>query len=399
RKNLEIFLDETGKMAKVGGWEYSLINDQLYWTPETYRIHELDFDRPITVHEGINYYHPDYRDKIQQVINSLIETGERYDIKAKIVTAKNNVKWVRTIGYGEWKGDRLIKIKGTFQDITTQQETYEKLQAREKQYRELVNTAQDIIYRTDREGYLVFINAIGPKVTGYSEEELLGMYYLDMVDPEYRAEAVNWYKQQAKNKQSTSYLEFPIITKQGHRKWIGQNVQLSIINEQADGFTAIARDITEIKQAEEQLKQTSSRLETLIENLHAGVLVENQEGQVVLANQHFCDLFYLNCSNKDLIGYDCKDLIGKIKDQFANSDQFIEDIGELIQYREKKVSEELGLKDGRTIERNFIPINYAEENLGHLWQYRDISNRKEEEQELLKAKEEAEKASKAKADF
>ena len=400
RKKLELFLDETGKMAKVGGWEYDLIKNELYWTAETYRIHEEPFGKVIPVSEAIRYYHPDHQDNLRKAFTHLTQTGEGYDLKAKLITANNNIKWVRAIGYAEWKEKQVVKVKGTVQDITKEHAIEQQLKRSEEKYRQLIETAHDVIYKTDKHGYFVFTNTMGTEVTGYTEAELLSMHYTDLIDPEYKTEVVEWYQQQFRDRQISSYKEFPIITKANNRRWIGQNVQLSFSdNQQINGLTAVARDITKRKEAWERLKATSSRLETLIENLNAGVLLEDQHQQVVLVNHHFTKLFNLEHEAEAFAGMNCQELVNMVKGHFKDPEAFEAEVKTIVETGQKKVSEELQLKDGRTFERDYVPIFHKDEYLGNLVQFRDITGRKKTEQALTAAKEEAEKASKAKADF
>ncbi|MDY7022236.1 MAG: PAS domain S-box protein, partial [Cyanobacteriota bacterium] len=70
-------------------------------------------------------------------------------------------------------------------------------------------------------------------------------------------------------------------------------------------------DITERKQIEEQLRATTSRLSTLIESLQLGVLVEDENQKIVLANQTFCNLLEIKKSPEQLIGQEfCEILKG-----------------------------------------------------------------------------------------
>ena len=124
------FLEKTQETAAVGGWEIDLRADELRWTDEVYRIHDLPPDTEITVEDGLDYYHPDDRSSISEVFERLTEAGEPYDEELRIVTESDEVRWVRTIGDPEFDGGEVVGARGIFQDITERKE-------REQDVREL----------------------------------------------------------------------------------------------------------------------------------------------------------------------------------------------------------------------------------------------------------------------
>lgn len=117
-------LNEMGKIAKVGGWEFHMETLELQWTEEVYHIHEVELSYTPTVSEAINFYVPDSRPVIAQAVQRAIEFGEPFDLNLEIATAKGNHRWVQAIG----NADRALKIvKGTFQDITDRKQVEEKI--------------------------------------------------------------------------------------------------------------------------------------------------------------------------------------------------------------------------------------------------------------------------------
>jgi PAS domain S-box-containing protein len=124
------FLEKTQEIASVGGWEIDLRTDELQWTDEVYRIHGLEVDTAVTVEDGIDYYHPDDRPTLVEVFDRLVEDGEPYDEELRIVTADDEVRWVRTVGDPQLDGGDVVGARGIFQDITERKE-------REQDVREL----------------------------------------------------------------------------------------------------------------------------------------------------------------------------------------------------------------------------------------------------------------------
>ena len=112
-------LEKISTLSKVGGWEVDIINNKINWSAVTKEIHEVEIDYCPTLETGINFYKEGQsRDTISKVVANAIENGIPYDVELEIVTAKNNVKWVRAIGNAEYKDGICVALVGTFQDIT-----------------------------------------------------------------------------------------------------------------------------------------------------------------------------------------------------------------------------------------------------------------------------------------
>ncbi len=124
----------------------------------------------------------------------------------------------------------------------------------EIRFRQIVENASDIIYRTDMDGNFTYANPSALKLMGYTrEEEALGRNYLDLTTPEFRQKLKRFYDHQYLSKTQGTYYEFPVITVDGQLIWVGQNVQIILENEQVVGFQSVARNITQLKQAQEAL--------------------------------------------------------------------------------------------------------------------------------------------------
>jgi len=128
------------------------------------------------------------------------------------------------------------------------------LQESESRFRQIVENASDIIYRADVDGNFSYVNPAALKMMGYaSGQEMLGKNYFDMVTPEFRHQIKQAYDSQCEKKIKNTYYEFPTVTMDGHIAWVGQNLQLIMDGEQVSGFQAVARNITQLKQAQEAI--------------------------------------------------------------------------------------------------------------------------------------------------
>jgi PAS domain S-box-containing protein len=143
----------------------------------------------------------------------------------------------------------------------------EALRAKDEQYRLLVMQANDILYRTDPMGRFTFVNPTATRIMKYTEQELLGRRFVELIRPDRRDEAERFYGRQFVRKRRNTYYEFPALAKDGNEVWIGQHVQLLQEGDRIVGFQAVARDITERKRAEELLRRSEQRLRERMEEV------------------------------------------------------------------------------------------------------------------------------------
>lgn len=147
------------------------------------------------------------------------------------------------------------------QDITEKRRAEERLREREELFKQLVEDASDIIYRTDRKGNFTYTNPIANRILRNGKNDMLGMHYTELVRPDWREKAGAFYQKQLDDDVALSYFEFPALDSNGDQIWIGQNVKVLKENDQRVGFQAVARDITEIKEMERSLMEAKEKAE------------------------------------------------------------------------------------------------------------------------------------------
>ncbi len=148
-------------------------------------------------------------------------------------------------------------------EITGHKRAEEALRESEERYRALVENADDIVFLTDHNGFFTFVNASTIRITGYKEEDVIGKHFTIFIRPDRRDEAVEFFARQFMQRIKNTYSEYPIVTKDGHELWIGQNTQLIEENGKVKGFQAVSRDITERKILEKELKDSEEKYREL----------------------------------------------------------------------------------------------------------------------------------------
>lgn len=167
----EQLLNETGRLAKIGGWELDVPTMTSYYSLETKRIYGLSPEEPLPEGiEGMKYFPEEVQPLIQKVVKDAIEKGESYDIEVPFVNKQGESLWIRTVGIPEKIDGKVTRLYGTFQDISERkkaEETNSKLTT-------AIDQSPECIVITDLEGNIEYVNPAFHETTGYSKDEVIG---------------------------------------------------------------------------------------------------------------------------------------------------------------------------------------------------------------------------------
>jgi PAS domain S-box-containing protein len=111
-------LNETNKIARVGGWGLNLNTNKLFYTNEIYNIIESDEHFVPSLEKAFTFYIPEHKTILAEAIEKSIQEQKSFDLELQIITAKNTPKWINVSAkaISDNKGN-TIKITGTFQDV------------------------------------------------------------------------------------------------------------------------------------------------------------------------------------------------------------------------------------------------------------------------------------------
>lgn len=124
------------EFARVGGWEFEVPSLNLFWDDEVRRIHEVETDYAPTLEKAIAFYTPESTPVLRTALKAAIEEGKSYELVLSIVTAKGRRRRVSARGMPEVRDGKVVKVWGTFQDVTERVEAAEKLSSSERKLSE-----------------------------------------------------------------------------------------------------------------------------------------------------------------------------------------------------------------------------------------------------------------------
>jgi PAS domain S-box-containing protein len=132
--------------------------------------------------------------------------------------------------------------------------------------------------------------------------------------------------------------------------------------------------------------QNDEIINSLISSYGTGIVFENPEGKIILVNQTFCDLMTPGHTSAELMSDQQIAILTKLRDSFANPESVIANSIQMRQAKTMVIGDNILLKDGRFIERNYIPVQSDEGFKGHLWAFNDITEKKKLEEALIREK-------------
>lgn len=386
-------LRESQRIAHVGSWRLNIESNEVSWTEELYHMYGFDPSMPPPPYtEHMKLFTAESWEMLSTALEKTRLTGIPYTLELETVRkdGSNGWMWVRGEADVDSNGT-TISLWGAAQDITnrkkteiTLKETLDELnlikQRSEAENRAIIQAMPDLLFRIDRDGKYLDSHSINEASLLVPKEVFIGKKLDQILPPDLARQSMQAIEEAFLSAQIVQY-EYSLPV-HGNERYF-ENRIIAISDQEV---LSIIRDITDRKTAETGLQEALRKLTTLIGNMQAGTLFEDENRKISLVNQSFCSIFNLDVTPDQLIGYDCVMASESSKVIMKDPDGFIDKINQILEKGEIVVNDELHLKDGRVLERDYIPIKQDNKLLGHLWQYRDITSRKLLFQELANEK-------------
>lgn len=257
---------------------------------------------------------------------------------------KGGIEFPIELSLETWKSNNEDFFTAIIQDITEREKAEDKL----KQYQHFFNKTQDFACIANVQGYFEIVNTNFEKVLGYSEKELLGNQFLNFVHPD---DIDSTLKEIEKLKAGAVTINFVnrYRKKDGSYLWFDWNTT----PDPATGkIYAIARDITERKIAEVELKQKSEEIKQF--NIFLNSVLDNIPSMIFVKDAKELRFVRFNKAGEELLGYKKEDLIGK-----NDYDLFSKEQADFFTAKDRDV-----LNKGRILD---IPEEPIETKTGKRW--------------------------------
>ncbi|MFA9516041.1 PAS domain S-box protein [Halopenitus sp. H-Gu1] len=371
----EFLFSRVQEIADVGVWEYDPQADDLAGSDGIYRIHGVDDDYEPILEETIELYHPDDRDEIANAVTRAIEDGEAFDLELRIVRPDGEVRDVRARGEvsTDEQGETEL-VRGVFQDITERKERERELQ----KFKAAVEHAGHAIYITDADGTIEYVNPAFEEVTGYTAEEAIGGAPEILGSGEH---STDFYEDIWDTILAGQHWKSEIVDERKDGKEVILDQTIAPIETDGgtvEGFVAVARDVTERKEREEQLQIYEYAYESAL----SGIAIASLDGTLRSVNPAFCEMW----------GYEDKtDVVGQSVPDFWAEPEAAASVINAIQETGRWEGELRAVREDGTTFDAYSSASYVTDDEGEpialMSSFVDITERKRREQELAEERE------------
>jgi PAS domain S-box-containing protein len=237
--------------------------------------------------------HPDDKARVLELITQQNAYGELFDAEYRILDPHGIVHWVHARSYPiRDEHGKVHRIAGIVEDISERKKTEQHLQERTNELKEahdfteaVVNIVGAVIVVLDRAGRIVRFNHACEQVTGYTTQEVLGLYIWDfLLLPEERPGVKVTFKQLTAG-QFPNHYENYWLHKDGSKRLLAwSNTCLTDAQGDVEFVVATGVDITEQREAAAALRNSAEKYRTLIEHASDIILIADLEGKLIDGN-------------------------------------------------------------------------------------------------------------------
>jgi PAS domain S-box-containing protein len=300
KSDLLFKMNEAQQSSKIGSWDWNMVNNNVWWSDELYRVFELNPDSFIpSVESNAKYVHPEDNISYHAEVQRVIESKEELNYDLRIITATGKMKFCNSRAKLEFDADgNPIRFHGTFSDITERKQAEENIQAERDFSNALLDGLPGIFYFYDNDFKFLRWNKNFETVSGYSGNEIANMGPIDFFSDSEK----DLLKEKIGEVFTKGYskVEADFLSKDGNRTPYFFN-GLKIRYNNKDCLIGIGIDIAERKKAEAAVRESEERYRTIISNIPGGLIhiIDRDMRYVFNAGE---ELARLGLSNEFLVG-------------------------------------------------------------------------------------------------
>ncbi|HLY19039.1 MAG TPA: PAS domain S-box protein [Bryobacteraceae bacterium] len=230
--------------------------------------------------EAIQWVHPDDRPYLWMLHQKLLQgAGVKARAQVRLRHADGSWRWCDSQATNLLEEPGVRALATSFRDISGLKAAESALRESEERYRMLIEDASDAIFTMDLDGRCTALNGASQRISGYSQQEALGMALPEIIAPD-RLSALLEHFQATLTGKTTEPVETELVARDGHRVSVEVSGRPQIRDGSPVGLLCIARDISQRKRAERRERHRREVLEMIAQNQPLGAVLRRLEQMI-----------------------------------------------------------------------------------------------------------------------
>jgi PAS domain S-box-containing protein len=246
----------------------------------------LGYDPEDLVGKRPAIFHPDDLEKVNKTLSSALNGAKGSDFEYRVITKNGETRWVSHSWSSILENGQVKLIVSVVRGITERKQLEDDLRSSEEKFRAISTSAMDAIILVDDTGKISYWNPAAERIFGYAKEEAVGkdMEKL-LMPPQYHGFHSKSAMQSLENVGQTygRTIEFKALRKDGTPVPIELSVSTFKLKNRRC-LLGIIRDVSERKKMEAEIKQERDMLESITQNIGAGLVIISKDYRVLWAN-------------------------------------------------------------------------------------------------------------------
>ncbi|MFZ5769895.1 MAG: PAS domain S-box protein [Thermodesulfobacteriota bacterium] len=298
----EALLNATQRLTRMGGWEWDVERQAMFWTEEVYRIHDLPPGKVASgsaelVARSLECYDPEDRPVIVAAFQRCASEGQPYDLEFPFTPCSGGRIWVRTVAEAVMKAGKVVRVIGNIMDITERRNAEMALRDSEERYRLLFESMDSAfalheIIRDDTGSPCNYrfleVNPAFERMTGLAVRELIGRTVLDVL-PGIESFWIERYGQVVDSGQTMHF--------ESYSRELDKYYAVTAYCPRPEQFAVFCMDISDRKRAEADRERLLSAIE--------------QSGEIIVITDAAGAIQYVNPAFERATGYSREEAVGR----------------------------------------------------------------------------------------
>ncbi len=326
---------------------------------------------------GLDFVHPD---DLQSASLSMASVQSKTIGTLREIRVRSDDGWRLVEVHGAPVGENVLL---SLRDLT-ERRRWEVAGSATARFRSIVHNAASVLMMVTRDGKMASASGAITRSLGHAQEWLEGRALLELVDDDDRgivAQLLSNVSSGGLGERASTTVEVRLRHSDGSSVPFALTFVNLLADPTVEALIVSCHDITDRISVEEGLRQANSLLSAALQSTSDGILVVDLHGQITSFNDTYATLW--GVPEEALHSRDDSQVMAAVHEQLAEPEMFFAKVEELYADPAAQSHDELNFKDGRVFERDSIPQRINGEIVGRVWSFRDVTEHRRLENELV----------------